>query len=101
MDVMSFPRMSYVLEQTKQQQVLALGQLRWTVGRVAAAVKADRATVTRYLRTAGLQVRGRGRPSEEEGKCRNFRRRCLATPGQIPQFLQRGAKDEIDLAVST
>ena len=64
MDVVSFARMSYVLEQTKQQQVLALGQLGWTVSRIAAAVRVDRATVTRYLRGAGLPVRGRGRPSE-------------------------------------
>ena len=61
---MSFARMSYVLEQTKQQQVLALGQLGWTVSRIAAAVRVDRATVTRYLRAAGLPMRGRGRPSE-------------------------------------
>jgi len=56
--------MSYVLEQTKQQQVLALAQLGWTVSRIAAAVHVDRATVTRYMRAAGLPVRGRGRPSE-------------------------------------
>ena len=56
--------MSYVLEQTKQQQVLALGQLGWTVSRIAAAVHVDRATVTRYVRAAGLPMRGRGRPSE-------------------------------------
>ena len=61
---MSFARMSYVLEQTKQQQVLALAQLGWTVSRIAAAVHVDRATVTRYMRAAGLAVRGRGRPSE-------------------------------------
>ena len=63
--MMSFARMSYVLEQTKQQQVLALAQLAWTVTRIAAAVHVDRATVTRYMRAAGLPVRGRGRPSEE------------------------------------
>jgi len=40
-DVMSFARMSYVLEQTKQQQVLTLGQLGWTVSRIAAAVRHD------------------------------------------------------------
>jgi transposase len=64
MDVMSFARMSYVLEQTKQQQVLALAQLGWPVSRIAAAAHVDRATVTRYMRAAGLRVRGRGRPSE-------------------------------------
>ena len=61
---MSFACMSYVLEQTKQQQVLALAQLGWPVSRIAAAAHVDRATVTRYLRAAGLPVRGRGRPRE-------------------------------------
>lgn len=56
--------MSYVLEQTKQQQVLALGRLGWPVTRIAAATAVDRATVTRYLRAAGVPVRRRGRPSE-------------------------------------
>jgi transposase len=64
MDLVSFARMSNVLEQTKQQQVLALGQLGWPASRIAAAVQVDRATVTGYLRGAGLRVRGRGRPSE-------------------------------------
>jgi transposase len=56
--------MSYVLEQTKQQQVLALGRLGWPVSRIATAAQVDRGTVTRYLRAARLPVRGRGRPSE-------------------------------------
>ena len=64
MDLVSFARMSNVLEQTKQQQVLALGRLGWPASRIAAAVHVDRATVTGYLRAAGLAVRGRGRPSE-------------------------------------
>lgn len=63
-DLVSFARMSYVLEQTKQQQVLALGHLGWPVSRIAAAAQVDRATVTRYLRAASLPVRGRGPPSE-------------------------------------
>jgi hypothetical protein len=33
-------------EETKQQQVLALAQPGWTVSRIAAAVRVDRATVT-------------------------------------------------------
>jgi transposase len=56
--------MSYVLEQTKQQQVVALGRLGWPVSRVATAAQVDRGTATRYLRAAGLPVRGRGRPGE-------------------------------------
>jgi hypothetical protein len=60
--------MSHVLEPTKQQQILALGQLGWPVSRIGTAVGVDRATVTRYLRTARLPVRGRGRPSEAMAK---------------------------------
>jgi hypothetical protein len=60
----SFARMSNVLEQTKQQQVVALGRLAWPVSRISAAVHVDRATVTRYLRAAGVAARRRGRPSE-------------------------------------
>ena len=86
---MSFARMSYVLEQTKQQQVLALGQLGWTVSRIAAAVRVDRATVTRYLRAAGLPVRGRGRPSEGTANAGNFAGGVHRLRGQIPQFLHR------------
>jgi hypothetical protein len=62
--LVSFARMSHVLEPTKQQQVLALGQLGWPVSRIAIAIGVDRATVTRYLRVAGLPVRRRGRPGE-------------------------------------
>ena len=87
MDVMSFARMSYVLEQTKQQQVLALAQLGWTVSRIAAAVHVDRATVTRYVRAAGLAVRGRGRPSEETANAAispEVSTDCLANPAFSP-----------------
>jgi len=56
--------MSNVLEPTKQQQILALGHLGGPVSRIAAATRVDRATVTRYLRAAGVAVRGRGRPGE-------------------------------------
>ena len=55
-DLVSFARMSNVLEQTKQQQVLALGRLGWPASRIAAAVHVDRATVTGYLRAAGLAI---------------------------------------------
>ena len=60
--------MSNVLEPTKQQQILALGQLGWPVSRIATAVGVDRETVTRYVRAARLPVRRRGRPSEAPAK---------------------------------
>ncbi len=56
------------MEPTKQQQILALGQLGWPVSRIATAVGVDRETVTRYVRAARLPVRQRGRPSEARAK---------------------------------
>ncbi len=85
MDLVSFARMSNVLEQTKQQQVLALGRLGWPASRIAAAVHVDRATVTGYLRAAGLAVRGRGRPSEGTANAA-ITPEVSTDPGQIPQF---------------
>jgi transposase len=56
--------MGNVLDDEKQQQILALGRLGWTVSRIAEATGVRRETAARYLRAAGLSVRGRGRPGE-------------------------------------
>src|SRR3989442_1910262 len=56
--------MSNVLDDEKQQQVLALGRLGWTLRRIEAATGVRRETASGYLRTAGIVVRGRGRPRE-------------------------------------
>jgi hypothetical protein len=60
--------MSNVLDQQIQQQILALGRLGWTVRRIAEVTGVRRDTAARYLREAGLSVRGRGRPSEASAK---------------------------------
>src|SRR6266851_5010860 len=56
--------MSNVLDDEKQQQVLALGRLGWTLRRIEAATGVRRETASGYLRAAGISVRGRGRPGE-------------------------------------
>ena len=56
--------MSNVLDNEKQQQVLALGRLGWTLRRIEAATGVRRETASGYLRAAGISVRGRGRPGE-------------------------------------
>src|SRR5918996_5783835 len=56
--------MSNVLEPHKQQEVLALGRLGWTLQRIGKATGVHRVTVGEYLRAAGIPVRGRGRPGE-------------------------------------
>ena len=60
--------MSNVLDYEKQQQILGLGRLGWTVSRIADVTDVRRETATRYLRGAGLSVRGRGRPGEGAAK---------------------------------
>jgi hypothetical protein len=60
--------MSNVLDHEKQQQILALGRLGWTVSRIADATAVRRETATWYLRAAGLAVRARGRPGEAPAK---------------------------------
>src|ERR1700722_15433716 len=56
--------MSNGLDNEKQQQVLALGGLGWTLRRIEAATGVRRETASGYLRAAGIAVRGRGRPGE-------------------------------------
>ena len=56
--------MSNVLERYKQQEVLALGRLGWTLARIGRATGVHRVTVGEYLRAAGIPIRGRGRPGE-------------------------------------
>jgi hypothetical protein len=57
--------MSNVLSEEKKQQVLALGQLGWSLRRIERALDVRRETASGYLRAAGIPVRSRGgRPRE-------------------------------------
>ena len=60
--------MSNVLDDRKQQQILALGRLGWTLSRIQQTTGVRRETVSGYLKLAGIPVRGRGRPSESKPK---------------------------------
>ena len=55
--------MSNVLTEDKRQQVLALGRLGWSLRRIERATGVRRETASGYLKTAGVVVRSRGRPS--------------------------------------
>ena len=54
--------MSNVLDDEKQQQILALGRLGWTLRRIEETTAVRRETASAYLKAAGIPVRGRGRP---------------------------------------
>ncbi|HEY7650843.1 MAG TPA: IS21 family transposase [Methylomirabilota bacterium] len=53
--------MANLLSDAKKQQVLALGQLGWTLRRIQAATGVRRETAGAYLKAAGLGVRPAGR----------------------------------------
>ena len=52
--------MSNVLGDTKQQQVLALGRLGWSLRRIEQATTVRRETASAYLKAARIPVRERG-----------------------------------------
>ena len=52
--------MSNVLEHDKQQQVLALGRLGWSLRRIEEATGIRRETASSYLKAAAIAVRERG-----------------------------------------
>src|SRR5437867_6669628 len=60
--------MSNVLDDTKQQQILALGRLGWSLRRIEQALAVRRETISGYLKAAGIAVHGRGRRSEANTK---------------------------------
>ncbi len=60
--------MSNVLDDEKQQQILALGRLGWTLRRIEQATTVRRETASAYLKAAGIPVRGRGRPGAGPAK---------------------------------
>jgi len=53
--------MSNVLNEEKQQQVIALGRLGWSLRRIEQQTGVRRETASAYLKAAGIAVRGPGR----------------------------------------
>ncbi len=53
--------MSNVLNEEKQQQVIALGRLGWSLRHIERRTGVRRETIGAYLKAAGIAVRGRGR----------------------------------------
>jgi len=53
--------MANVLDVEKQQQILALGRLGWTLRRIEQETGIRRETASRYLKQAGIEVRSPGR----------------------------------------
>ncbi len=58
--------MANVLEEEKQKQVIALGRLGWSLRRIEEETSVRRETASAYLKAAGVEVRGRGRPRQSK-----------------------------------
>jgi hypothetical protein len=57
--------MSNVLDQEKQHQIVTLGRLGWSLRRIEHTTGVRRETISAYLRSAGIAIRGHGqRPRE-------------------------------------
>ncbi|MDQ3350280.1 MAG: IS21 family transposase [Acidobacteriota bacterium] len=69
--------MSNVLDDTKQQQVLALGRLGWSLRRIEQATTVRRETASGYLKAAGIPVRERG------GRPRTWPPKPATTPPEV------------------
>ncbi len=69
--------MSNVLDDTKQQQVLALGRLGWSLRRIEQATTVRRETASGYLKAAGIPVRERG------GRPRKWPPKPATTPPEV------------------
>src|SRR3989441_7505315 len=79
--------MTNVLSDAKKQQVIALGQLGWTLRRIEAATGVRRETAGVYLKAAGLAVQLPGR-------------RVAPPPGQLhgePGGLERSEEHTSEL----
>jgi transposase len=74
--------MSNVLNEEKQQQVIALGRLGWSLRRIEQQTGVRRETASAYLKAAGIAVRGPGR----------WGRRGLSTPTSEPSTDSIAAK---------
>ena len=73
--------MSNVLGDDKQQQVLALGRLGWSLRRIEAATGVRRETASDYLKAAGIRGPRSGRTADGSGRQnRPHDRRCPPTP---------------------
>jgi transposase len=54
--------MANVLDENKKDQVIVLGRLGWSLRRIEQETSVRRETASAYLKAAGVEVRGRGRP---------------------------------------
>lgn len=79
--------MSNVLNEEKQQEVLVLGRLGWSLRRIEQRTGVRRETVSAYLKAAGILVRGRGR----------WGRQTASSPSREPTTDTTGAKPAIEV----
>ena len=91
--------MANVLNREKQEQIRGLGRLGWSLRRIEEATGARRETVSRYLRSAGIEVRGpRGRRLRANSKAASDvptdAEAISKAASQVPTDLERSPEGE-------
>src|SRR5256712_12043408 len=76
--------MANILSEAKKRQVIALGQLGWTLRRIEAATGVRRETAGAYLKAAGLAVRPPGRRGHPPANPAKEASTGLTTPAASP-----------------
>jgi len=71
--------MANVLDENKKDQVIVLGSLGWSLRRIEQETSVRRETASAYLKAAGVEVRGRGRPRQDSKPA--IPRRVSTDPG--------------------
>jgi transposase len=87
--------MANILSDAKKQQVIALGQLGWTLRRIEAATGVRRETAGAYLKAAGLAVRAPGRwghPPNPAKEVSTDSERSAAVPAASPKWPPRAQR---------
>jgi hypothetical protein len=89
--------MSNVLDDTTQQQILALGRLGWSLRRIEQALALRRETISGYLKAAAIAARPRPaeRINAKTGHC--GQRRCPPPLEQNRPFPGKGCPRTLSL----
>jgi hypothetical protein len=82
--------MSNVLDDTTQQQILALGRLGWSLRRIEHALAVRRETISGYLKAAGIAVHGRAAVGANQNQNRPLLERCPPTSSPNRPLRPRG-----------
>jgi len=97
--------MANVLSKEKQEQIKALGRLGWSLRRIEREAQVRRETASRYLKAAGLEVRGRGggppKPATLPGVITDPGDNAHPKPATLPEVITDPKSGEVNSKPAT